>query len=227
MEKNNYTYSPKLNQDSNNNLPTKKMFLSKRFNMKSLKIAASCLLSSFVAIPILGTFDNRAYAEFPAVMRLNELESKDILILRKERSLSTYFEQVELFIEDSPNKSIVERQINGVGKLDYKRLHDDNYYLLPTTVVLLNLCRNDGWCSLKQIVKGDRTWNKGFENYERQNNTQLAKPNLRLWVPASHFCDMTGAEPLLDCSERTRKRVYQDNQRLKLYDISGRKKKSS
>lgn len=232
MKKNTYTHFPRVNQKANNNLITKKMFLSKKLNMKSLRIAASCFLSSIAAISILGIADKSvAQSEeraFRAVMRINDKESQEqvrFLFIRRE---PTIVEKVSIKETNlNPNKPVSGYLENAVGQLEYLKTNGESFgyrnNLSPTTVVELSNCREDGWCELKEIVRHHKEpediWTVStYLANSLRNSAEIADQSsaeLPKWVASSNFCDVQydtndktdERSSLLDCSEPTRKMV--------------------
>ncbi|MEA5593460.1 hypothetical protein [Rivularia sp. UHCC 0363] len=222
MKKSTYTHLPRVNQEFNNNLVTKNMILSKRFNIKSFKNVASCLLSSIVAISILG-IANKSVAQnrnersgFIAVMRLNK--NNEFLFIRQE---ATIVEKVK-----KPSRNINNEEVepdlleNIVGKLQYVVQAGKNKFkkhLAPTTIVQLSDCKENGWCRLEKIIENQGNKGQEWENpnfrarhshtYPNVGNEETQVP-LEAWVPSNNFCDIDGnARPLIDCSRQTRDMV--------------------
>ncbi|MEI2579994.1 hypothetical protein [Scytonema sp. PRP1] len=214
MKKITYTHLPRVNQEANNNLVTKKMVLSKKFKIKSLKITASCFFSSIIAISILG-IANKSVAEvrnerqsFVAVMRLTK--SGELLFIRR---VPMIMETVKLPTQYINEKNEVDPEVlidNIVGQIQYSgRPSDDpllEKHLYPTTIVRLSGCREDGWCSLEKIIyhEGEQLIRASYAAKFKESYPEQSTMVLEAWVPSSNFCDIKqGPQPLLDCSRET------------------------
>ena len=224
MNKSTYKHLPRVNQESKKNLVTQKMILSKRFKIKLLKNAASCLLSSIVAISILG-IPKKSVAQnvnerpgFLAVMRLNK--NHEFLLIRRE---PTIVEKVKFSIQSLNNMEFEPDLLkNVVLQLEYLSKPGEGAFakdLFPTTIVELDRCGENGWCRLKRIIYSETKLK------EEENDGKIYKDILygeyseykedsrfSTWVPSSNFCDMNGNSiPLINCSGETTEMVRANN----------------
>ncbi|MBD0262412.1 MAG: hypothetical protein ICV85_09285 [Tolypothrix sp. T3-bin4] len=200
-----YTHLHRVNKEANGAPVAEKMNLSKSFNWKPGRKASSSLLSSILAISILGIAD-KSIAEFPAVMRIDQREIKGNVFIRQEPSMLEYFVDEEYNL----NTNVYEKykNINRLGELINERIPDKNYYLIPTTIVILDGCTQNGWCRLIGIRRGNATWQqKIYERYQKDLREYNPVVPLEAWVPATYFCDIYSAGNLQDCSSLTKEYV--------------------